>query len=111
MTRRFAQTRFLIDLRGVSDQDWDHLQSELKNVTSGGATPQQLANARPDQLGNDPKVCHQQFCSSHTFTAALALQMEIQWAEQAGKHAETYMNLLKIVKDKKKLRLTKCTER
>jgi hypothetical protein len=33
--------------------------------------------------------------------------MELVWAERAGKHAETYWGLLQIVKDKKKLRLTK----
>jgi hypothetical protein len=35
--------------------------------------------------------------------------MELVWAERAGKHAETYWGLLQIVKDKKKLRLTKYT--
>lgn len=74
----------------VDESDWNAMQSELKqNVSESSMTMQQLQNATPEQLGNDPK-------------------MEMVWAEKAGRHAETYMNLLRIVEDKKKMRLTKC---
>ena len=50
-------------------------------------TPQALANATPEQMGNDPK-------------------MEMLWAEKAHKHSEVYMNILKMFPDKSKLKLT-----
>ncbi len=71
----------------VDSSDWAALQGALSSSISEGVQPQQLFNATPDSLGNDPK-------------------MEMQWAEKAGRHAETYFKLLGAFKEKKKLRLT-----
>jgi len=50
-------------------------------------TVDQFKTASPEQMGNDP-------------------QIEKMWAEAAFKHAETYMKILKLYKDKKTLRIT-----
>jgi len=72
----------------VDQEDWDRLQGELKRIGSSSLTPDQLMNATPDQLGNDPS-------------------MEIQWAMKAGKHAETYMKMLNLYQQNlPKLKLT-----
>ena len=71
----------------VDQKDWNELQQNLKSVSSGGISATDLAQADPNQLGNDPK-------------------MEMVWAEKAHKHAETYIKLLKVYKNKKKFKLT-----
>lgn len=69
----------------VDDADWQQLQTAFASVTSPGY------GIRPQDpnptLGNDPKL-------------------EENWAITAGKHAETYMKLLRSFKDKRTLRLT-----
>lgn len=71
----------------VDEADWSALQNEFNRIGTTQMTPDQLYNAKPEQLGNDPAI-------------------ELQWAMKAGKHADTYMNMLKIYKDKSKLKLT-----
>jgi hypothetical protein len=71
----------------VDQKDWEQLQQALGNGFGSGISVNQLQSASPDSLGNDPK-------------------MEMEWAEKAGKHAETYFKLLKAVNDKSKLKLT-----
>jgi hypothetical protein len=74
--------------KGVDKEDWNLLQGELKQFQNTTMTPQQLQNARPEDLGN-------------------SVEMEMQWAEKAFRHAETYMKLLHSIEDHSKLRLTK----
>jgi len=73
----------------VDAEDWSKLQSALSAISTPafGVQPHQLETLQPHHLGNDPKL-------------------EEQWAQAAGKHAETYYKLLRITKDKKKLKLT-----
>ena len=71
----------------VDQKDWNALQQNLQSVSAGGISASELATADPNKLGNDPK-------------------MEMVWAEKAFKHAETYLKLLDVIKDKKKLRLS-----
>eukprot|EP00457_Paulinella_chromatophora_P013732 gb/GEZN01014068.1/.p1 GENE.gb/GEZN01014068.1/~~gb/GEZN01014068.1/.p1 ORF type:complete len:188 (-),score=36.36 gb/GEZN01014068.1/:341-904(-) len=74
----------------VNADDWSAMQNALGSVTknSKGISPQQLQNAKDEDLGNNPEI-------------------EEAWAEKAGKHAETYHKVLKVMKDKKKVKLTK----
>jgi hypothetical protein len=96
----------------VDAGDWAELQKALKQIGGdGGLTPQQLAAARPEDLGN-------------------AAGVEMAWAETAGKYADAHMGVLRVralarrradgcgalaereglawqvIKDKRKLRLT-----
>jgi hypothetical protein len=76
----------------VDEEDWAKLQSELGRISAsgagaGGITPAQLAAARPEDLGNDANL-------------------ELLWAEKAGKHAEAYFGVLEVMKEKKKIKLT-----
>merc|ERR1712080_501873 len=63
------------------------VQSELRKITTSGLTLNQLKNADPKKLGNDQG-------------------MEKLWAEKAGKYADTYFNVLTIMKDKAAFKLT-----
>jgi hypothetical protein len=87
MSRQLGQKPSAVDSR-----DWSALQSALGSSIGGGISPAQLASADPQALGNDPK-------------------MELEWAEKAGKHAETYYKLLTAFSDKRKLRLTSIDDR
>jgi len=75
----------------VARDDWGHLSKELEKMSSGSMTAQDLENADPSQLGNDPK-------------------MEMAWAEKAGRHAEAYFSVLRFMPDKRRIKLTKIDE-
>jgi hypothetical protein len=95
---------FLVKLRAMAQNtdDWKVFERELNSVRSdmsqysnvGGGRPMTAAElehavaSNPNALGNDAAV-------------------ELQWAMKAGKHAETYFNLLETIEDKKKIKLTK----
>jgi hypothetical protein len=73
----------------VAKEDWNALQNELgKFKDTATMTPQQLANATPEQLGNSQ-------------------EMEQDWAIKAFRHAEVYFKLITAVDDHATLRLTK----
>ncbi len=72
----------------VNEAEWAQMQNELGKMSSNSMTLDQLKNAGPNSLGNDPK-------------------MEMAWAEKAAKHAEAYFSVLKFMPDKKKVKLTK----
>lgn len=85
----------------VDKDDWATFQSGLEDVRrqfqgvehAGGGREMSLAdleamNNDPSRMGNDAAV-------------------EIQWAMKAGKHAETYFNILQKCKQKNTLRLTR----
>ena len=73
----------------VAAADWNALQSELgKFKDTATMTPQQLAEATPEQLGNSQ-------------------EMEQDWAIKAFRHAEVYEKLISAVDNHATLRLTK----
>lgn len=74
----------------IDQEDWDKVQGELARIgaNGGGGVPfERLVNARPEDLGNDQNL-------------------ELLWAEKAFKHAEAYFGILKVMPDKKKIKLT-----
>jgi hypothetical protein len=73
----------------VDQSDWKQVTGAIESEFGGsGLTPQELAAASPEQLGNQ-------------------LEVEFAWAEKAAKHSETYFGVLRILPDKKKVKLSK----
>ena len=54
----------------VNDSDWEKVQSELGKMSSNSMSLDQLRNAAPNSLGNDPKMVRTQRHNSARRTAA-----------------------------------------
>jgi hypothetical protein len=74
----------------IPEEDWTRVNDELSRISggAGGGVPlDKLIAAKPEDLGNDANL-------------------ELLWAEKAFKHAETYFNILKLMPNKQKIKLT-----
>lgn len=88
----------------INPEDWNLMQKELTKFSSG-VTPQQIQNARPDQLGNRFGQTLMGFFFLEV--KADSQEMELDWAEKAFKHAEVYFKLITSIDDLSTLKLTK----
>ena len=83
----------------VNQDDWDALQKALPtHSASASSTVRPSSSTSAADLLADPSAI------------ANEPQMERDWAQRAFQHAETYLRILRITKNKAKLRLTGCDD-